>query len=32
LALYAGLAVGAIDRIKSAGEVIAELSGQFVQA
>jgi hypothetical protein len=31
MALYAGQSVGAIDRIQSAGEVVAELSGQLVQ-
>jgi nitronate monooxygenase len=31
MALYAGQGVGAIDRIASAAEVVAELSGQFVQ-
>jgi NAD(P)H-dependent flavin oxidoreductase YrpB (nitropropane dioxygenase family) len=31
MALYAGQGVGAIDRIAFAGEVVAELSGQFVQ-
>ena len=31
MALYAGQGVGAIDRIQSAGEVVAELSGQYVQ-
>ncbi len=31
MALYAGQGVGAVDRIQSAGEVVAELSGQFVK-
>ena len=31
MALYAGQSVGAIDRIQSAGEVVAELAGQLVQ-
>jgi NAD(P)H-dependent flavin oxidoreductase YrpB (nitropropane dioxygenase family) len=32
MALYAGQSVGAIDRIQSAGEVVAELAGQLVQS
>ena len=32
MALYAGQGVGAVDRIQSAGEVVAELSGQLVQS
>jgi nitronate monooxygenase len=31
MALYAGQGVGAVDRICSASEVVAELSGQYVQ-
>jgi nitronate monooxygenase len=32
MALYAGQSVGAVDRIQSAAEVVAELSGQIVQS
>jgi nitronate monooxygenase len=31
MALYAGQSVGAVDRVQTAGEVVAELSGQLVQ-